>query len=100
MATAAHLISSNLPSVKQLQCFLAVAYALNFRQAAERLNMTQPPLTRHIQSLEALLHQQLFSRSTHAVSLTEDGRALVARAEKILADLDALSADEIGRAHV
>ena len=99
MATAAHLISSNLPSVKQLQCFLAVAYALNFRQAAERLNMTQPPLTRHIQSLEALLHQQLFSRSTHAVSLTEDGRSLVARAEKILADLDALSADALSRPH-
>ena len=59
MATAAHLISNTLPSVKQLQCFLAVAHELNFRRAAERLSMTQPPLTRHIQSLEALLHQQL-----------------------------------------
>jgi len=97
MATAAHLISSNLPSVKQLQCFLAVAHELNFRRAAERLNMTQPPLTRHIQSLEALLRQPLFSRSTHAVSLTEAGRALVARAEKILADLDALSAASLSR---
>lgn len=97
MATAAHLISNHLPSVKQLQCFLAVAYELNFRRAAERLNMTQPPLTRHIKSLEDLLHQQLFSRSTHAVNLTEAGRALVSRAEKILEDLNALNADSLFR---
>jgi len=95
MATTAHLISSNLPSVKQLQCFLAVAHELNFRRAAERLSMTQPPLTRQIKSLESLLHQQLFSRSTHAVSLTEAGRALVVRAEKILEALNALSADSL-----
>jgi len=99
MATAAHLISNTLPSVKQLQCFLAVAHELNFRRAAERLSMTQPPLTRQIQSLEALLRQPLFSRSTHAVSLTEAGRALVGKAEKILADLDALSADSLSRQH-
>ncbi|WP_313382695.1 LysR family transcriptional regulator [Pantoea sp.] len=97
MATAAHLISNTLPSVKQLQCFLAVAHELNFRRAAERLSMTQPPLTRHIQSLEALLHQQLFSRSTHTVSLTEAGRALVARAESILEALSALHADALSR---
>lgn len=46
MASAEHLISNNLPSIKQLQCFLAVAHELNFRKAAERLRMTQPPLTR------------------------------------------------------
>lgn len=99
MATAAHLISNTLPSVKQLQCFLAVAHELNFRRAAERLSMTQPPLTRQIQSLEALLRQPLFSRSTHAVNLTEAGRALVGKAEKILADLDALRVDSLSRQH-
>jgi len=93
MATAAHLISHNLPSVKQLQCFLAVAHELNFRRAADRLSMTQPPLTRQIKNLEALLHQPLFSRSTHEVSLTDAGRALVPRAEEILAALNALTAD-------
>ncbi|MBV8041832.1 LysR family transcriptional regulator [Pluralibacter sp.] len=90
MATATHLISNRLPGVKQLQCFLAVAHELNFRRAAERLRMTQPPLTRQIKCLEAVLDQQLFSRSTHDVSLTDAGRALVGKAEKILEDLNAL----------
>ncbi|WP_313700342.1 LysR family transcriptional regulator [Pantoea sp.] len=90
MSVAAHLISSHLPTIRQLQCFLAVAHELNFRRAAERLNMTQPPLTRQIQSLENLLGQSLFSRTTHAVTLTESGRALVAKAEAILTALSAL----------
>ena len=90
MAIAGHLISNHLPSVKQLQCFLAVAHELNFRRAAERLRMTQPPLTRHIKCLEGVLNQQLFSRSTHDVSLTEAGQALVIRAEKILLELNEL----------
>ena len=90
MATAGHLISNNLPSVKQLQCFLAVAHELNFRRAAERLRMTQPPLTRQIKCLEGVLEQQLFSRSTHDVSLTEAGQALVIKAEKILLELNEL----------
>ncbi|KTS00409.1 LysR family transcriptional regulator [Pantoea dispersa] len=90
MATAEHLISNHLPSVKQLQCFLAVAHELNFRRAAERLRMTQPPLTRQIKRLEAVLEQPLFSRSTHDVSLTDAGRALVIKAEKILQALNEL----------
>lgn len=90
MSVAAHLISSHLPTIKQLQCFLAVAHELNFRRAAERLSMTQPPLTRQIQSLEDLLGQLLFSRTTHEVTLTESGRALIAKAEAILSALSAL----------
>ncbi|WP_313655586.1 LysR family transcriptional regulator [Pantoea sp.] len=87
MSVAMHLISSHLPAIKQLQCFLAVAHELNFRRAAERLNMTQPPLTRQIQSLEALLGQTLFDRNTHDVTLTRAGQALVAKAEAILSAL-------------
>lgn len=93
MSLAAHLISSHLPSIKQLQCFLAVAHELNFRRAAERLSMTQPPLSRQIQSLEDLLGQSLFDRSTHEVTLTNAGRALVAKAETILTALSALRDD-------
>jgi len=93
MSLAAHLISSHLPTIKQLQCFLAVAHELNFRRAAERLSMTQPPLTRQIQSLEDLLGQPLFSRTTHEVTLTESGRALVTKAEAILMALNALKED-------
>lgn len=93
MSVAAHLISPHLPAVKQLQCFLAVAHELNFRRAAERLRMTQPPLTRQIQSLEDLLGQPLFSRTPHEVTLTEAGQALVAKAEAILIALEALTQD-------
>lgn len=95
MATAGHLISNNLPSVKQLQCFLAVAHELNFRKAAERLRMTQPPLTRQIQCLEAVLNKPLFNRSTHDVILTDAGRALVIKAEKILQELNALKMESL-----
>ncbi|WP_439213393.1 LysR family transcriptional regulator [Duffyella gerundensis] len=93
MTPATHLIGTTLPSVKQLQCFLAVAHELNFRRAAERLSMTQPPLTRQIKSLEALLNQSLFLRSTHEVSLTEAGRSLVPRAEEILLALAGLKVE-------
>ncbi len=93
MTPATHLIGTMLPSVKQLQCFLAVAHELNFRRAAERLSMTQPPLTRQIKSLEALLNQSLFLRSTHEVSLTEAGRSLVPRAEEILLALAGLKVE-------
>src|SRR4051812_26550556 len=39
------------PSVQQLKCLLAVTELLNFRSAAERLNLSQPPLSRHIKAL-------------------------------------------------
>ena len=40
---------------KQLECFIALAEELNFRIAAERLYMTQPPLSRQIKKLEEIL---------------------------------------------
>ncbi|MGP2832460.1 LysR family transcriptional regulator [Serratia nevei] len=95
MAIAEYLISNNLPSVKQLQCFLAVAHELSFRRAAERLSMTQPPLTRQIKCLENILKQQLFSRTTHNVSLTDTGRALIIKAEKILQELNEFKKDSL-----
>lgn len=67
-----------------LALFLAVAETLNFRQAAERLHMSQPPLSRAIKTMEDRLGTRLFVRDTHAVSLTDAGRQLVPRARKIL----------------
>lgn len=74
--------------LKQLQCFIAVAEELNFRIAADRLCMTQPPLTRQIKKLEETLGAQLFERDRKGVSITAagekfllDARALMEQAE-------------------
>lgn len=80
----------NLPSVRQLQCFLAVAQELNFRKASIRLNMTQPPLTRQIKCLESLLGQRLFFRNTHEVYLTDMGNTFLKKAENILNEISLL----------
>lgn len=80
-------LNGKLPSIKQLQCFLIVAQELNFRKAAERLRMTQPPLTRQIQSLEENLGCALFIRNTHEVRLTPVGIKLVEKAAYLLGEL-------------
>jgi len=57
----------------------------NFRRAASALNLTQPALTRSIQSLEQTLGARLFDRSRGGVETTSIGRAVVKRAREILA---------------
>ncbi|MBC7859545.1 MAG: LysR family transcriptional regulator [Burkholderiaceae bacterium] len=64
--------------------FIALAETLNFREAAARLHMTQPPLSRQIQELEVALGVQLLNRSTHGVALTPEGEALVKDASELL----------------
>ena len=68
---------------RSLQLFRAVAEALSFRQAAEVLHMSQPPLSRAIRALEDRLGVRLFERSTQAVSLTEAGRRLLPYARRV-----------------
>ncbi|UFH50421.1 LysR family transcriptional regulator [Pseudomonas sp. KNUC1026] len=68
--------------LSQLRCFTTVATELNFRRAAERLNMTQPPLTRQIQLLEHQIGAALFTRNTRSVRLTAAGRAFFLEARE------------------
>lgn len=83
------ILSGRMPTIKQLQCFVAVAQELNFRRAAERLNMSQPPLSRQIKSLEGLLRIKLIERDTHKVSLTSAGETFEREAHAVLSTLDA-----------
>jgi len=71
-------------SLRELECFLAVAEELSFTRAAERLRLAQPPLSRHIRSLEEKLEVRLFERSQRHVSLTDAGHAFREEARDIL----------------
>jgi DNA-binding transcriptional LysR family regulator len=68
----------------QLHAFVTVARELHFGQAAERLGITQPPLSRQIQSLERQLGAQLLTRSSRSVRLTAAGQAFLVEAQRIL----------------
>ncbi len=60
--------------IRQLRYFLVLAEELNFRRAAERLHLTQPPLSRQIAALEAALGVRLLERSGQSTRLTAAGQ--------------------------
>lgn len=74
--------------VQQLRNFLVLSETLNFRKAAEQINIVQPALSRQIQLLEHETGTLLFSRTNRAVALTEAGIFFAREAKRILQDLD------------
>ena len=70
--------------LRQLRQLIVLAETLSFRETAERLNMTQPPLSVSIRKLEESLGVRLFDRTTHSVRLTDAGRAVLADARRAL----------------
>lgn len=73
---------------RHLRYFVAVAQERSFTRAAERLYISQPPLSRQIQQLEDELGLQLFDRDARPLALTEAGRFFYARALRMLEQLD------------
>lgn len=71
--------------LRDMRNFLALAEELNFGRAAERLHMTQPPLSRHIKSLEDELGVVLFQRTPKGVELTAAGQTLLDDVPNLLA---------------
>lgn len=69
---------------RELEAFVAVAEELHFGSAADRLHMSQPPLSNRIKQLERRLKLELFKRSTRKVELTPEGRRLLPAAQRAL----------------
>lgn len=74
--------------IQQIKNFLSLCDTLNYRVAAEQINIVQPALSRQIQLLENEIGALLFNRSKRSVTLTEAGVFFQREANRILHDLN------------
>jgi LysR family transcriptional regulator, transcription activator of glutamate synthase operon len=79
--------------LRQLRYLVALAEESNFTRAAAREHIAQPALSQQVRRLEDELGVPLVERTTRQVTITDAGRVLVARARRILAELDSARAE-------
>jgi DNA-binding transcriptional LysR family regulator len=80
----------NFRLMKQLWMFVAVAEEQHFGRAAQRLGMSQPPLTEQIKVLEQALRLTLFERSRQGTRLTPEGAAILPAVQKFVEQMGQL----------
>ena len=93
--------------LRQLRHFVTLAQTLNYRQAAEQLHMSQPPLSQSIRKLEDSLGVQLFERDRRGTTLSAAGVAALDNAKlalyhakQVQSVSQATAAGERGRLHI
>ncbi len=74
-------------SLRELECFVAIAETLSFTRAAKRLHLSQPPLSRHIRKLEEKIGVRLFERDRRTVTLTPAGALFYEETRGLLSQL-------------
>ena len=79
--------------LRHLRYFIAVAEECSFSRAAEKLHVSQPPLSRQIRDLEAELGVKLLDRNRQGVRLTRFGNAVLARARALIRDADSFKVE-------
>lgn len=82
---------TDLPSMRQLRYFVALADLRHFRKAAESLGISQPSLSLQVSNLEELLGIRLVERGRGSVTLTPEGREVLARAGRALDEVRAIA---------
>jgi DNA-binding transcriptional LysR family regulator len=91
MLKGAQQIEWHKMNLGDLKAFVAVAEAGSINRAAAKLNLTQPAVTRRVQSLEAAIGVALLDRSSKPPTLTENGHRALAYGRKVLHAIDDLS---------
>src|SRR3984893_1618284 len=76
--------------IAALRTFLRVAEVGSFSAVAEERGVTQPAVSRQVSALEEHFGTRLVQRSTHAVTLTEEGREFMPAAQQLVDSADAL----------
>jgi LysR family transcriptional regulator, transcription activator of glutamate synthase operon len=79
--------------LRQLRYLVALADERHFTRAAERAHIAQPALSQQIRRLEHEVGTALVERTTRRVAMTEAGEVLVARARRVLAEIEAASSE-------